>query len=196
MLDDMKNSVHNQLNALCGTFTYTQENKAVLSGISNQLIEGKKGVLLRGNVGSGKTTIMKAFWMSLRTTKMGFGMKSALSLAGEFAKGGYDEIDRYIKKPKSDTFTGIFCFDDLGMEGNSKFYGNDLNVMAAIISHRYELFKQGYLTHFTTNMTDEEIEYNYGDAALSRLYEMCQFYVLGSGNSKDWRKRMVYDGRV
>lgn len=186
-VDKLKNIVHVHLTKDCEGYQYTEENKSVLASISSQIVENKKGVLLRGNVGSGKTTIMKAFWNALSSAEIGFGMKTSLTVSGEFATKGHNGISKYISKPK-DRFTGIFCFDDLGMEGNSKFYGNDLNVMASIIAYRYELFKQGIVTHFTTNLTNKEIEFNYGDAALSRLHEMCEFYTLGDGDSIDWRK--------
>ena len=66
-----------------------------------------------------------------------------------------------------------YCFDDLGIEGNLKYYGNECNVMAEILLSRYDLFvSQKIITHITTNLSASEIEELYGNRIRSRMREM------------------------
>lgn len=181
MLND---KVHKALLESCKDFKYTKENKEILSKICEH-IESKnpKGILLAGNVGSGKTTIMHSIWKTVAHTELKFAYKTSRQIAREYAKQGYDGIESYMRANID------FCFDDLGAETNARFYGDEVNVFAEIIQDRYELFRfLKYRSHFTTNLTTQEIEKNYGDRVLSRLYEMCEFYILGTGESKDYRK--------
>lgn len=173
------------------------QNKEVLNQLlyyfnSDETFSGdfNKGIMLRGNVGSGKSCFMRIFQlMNLKPLIY----KPCKDVAAEYSEGGFKEIRKYGKG--SIRFFGerkelvTFCFDDLGTEYNSKFYGNESNVMADIIHERYELFKtEGLLTHFTTNLTRTETKEKYGDRILSRLEEMCNFITLGNGaDSIDFR---------
>ncbi|MGC4128512.1 MAG: RteC domain-containing protein [Bergeyella sp.] len=75
------------------------------------------------------------------------------------------------QKPK------YLCFDDLGTETSSKYFGNDCNVMAEILLTRYDLFKEkGILTHITTNLSATEIESQYGNRLRSRMREMFNLF--------------------
>ena len=66
-----------------------------------------------------------------------------------------------------------WCFDDLGVEPNTKVYGNSCNVMAEILLDRYDQFtRHGMLTHLTTNLNADMLEQLYGDRVRSRLREM------------------------
>lgn len=105
-------------------------------------------------------------------------------------QSGYEILEKYsngnlshdIRTPKS------YCFDDLGTETTSKYFGNDCNVMAEILLTRYDLFKEkGIITHLTTNLSATEIESQYGNRLRSRMREM--FNLFGyEENSGDKRK--------
>ena len=136
----------------------------------------KKGILLTGPIGCGKTTLMtlvKYFFQPMRR----FQVKSSRDIAFEFEKEGYKVINRYCKPPSTRSYPnpvlGIFCFDDLGIEQTQKHFGNECNVMAEILLSRYDLFiSKGIPTHLTTNLSASEIEEKYGNRVRSRMREM------------------------
>ena len=81
-----------------------------------------------------------------------------------------------------------YCFDDLGIENNIKYYGNECNVMAEILLSRYDLFiGRGLITHITTNLSATEIEEAYGNRLRSRLREMVNLIGFDQG-VKDKRR--------
>jgi len=125
----------------------------------------KKGILLSGPIGCGKTSLMtliRFFYPEQRH----YILKSSREISFEFEKEGFRVINRYGK-------TGIFCFDDLGIEQPQKHFGNECNVMAEILLSRYELFiSKGIPTHLTTNLSASEIESIYGNRVRSRMREM------------------------
>jgi DNA replication protein DnaC len=96
-----------------------------------------------------------------------FQVKSARSIAHEFNNEGFSVIDTYGHRKRT------ICFDDLGVEQNIKFYGNECNTIAEILLHRSEILKNNKIvTHATTNLTANEIEKIYGTRVRSRLREM------------------------
>ena len=129
-------------------------------------IDLNKGILLIGPVGSGKTSIMTILRQFLFRDDY-YLIKSARDIAFEYQKEGIDTIQKYGKQYKS------LCIDDLGVENNTKFYGNECNTIAEIMLHRYDLLiNQKIKTHATTNLNAEELEELYGNRVRSRLRSM------------------------
>lgn len=150
----------------------------------------KKGIMVRGNVGTGKTIAMLVFQYNPQRhynfTKP-FRLISTRQIQQEFANNGFKELEKYSTKSfqtssfaygKDKPFAR--CFDDLGVENhNAKFYGQDCNVIAEILLDRYEMFvKYGMITHATTNLTPTELSKIYGDRVRSRMAEMFNDFVL------------------
>lgn len=172
-------------------YVVDEENKPVLAQLVHYFaqtggsnLNTKKGVLLAGNVGSGKTMLMEIFNQLVRRSNP-FYKTTARQVAKDYAADGLTALVRYLKQFRK-TPAGLvpvdFFFDDLGAEDNKKHYGNEANVMAEVIYDRYELYiRFGTRTHFTTNLTPEELEEKYGVRAYSRLCQMCNFLVLGNG---------------
>jgi len=136
----------------------------------------KKGILINGPVGCGKTSLMtliKAFFPKEKQ----YTLKSVREITFEFEKEGFRVINRYsnlafCNSPFSRT-NRAFCFDDLGTEQPIRYFGNECNVMAEILLSRYDLFIQkGVLTHITTNLSASELESMYGSRVRSRMREM------------------------
>lgn len=128
-----------------------------------------KGLLLYGNVGSGKTDLLRslqrALW--LMQSPIAFAYVNLKQVGEEFGTGGYAALHRYARRH--------WMFDELGQleketVGN---YANKVNVADSIILTRYEQFRYGYLTHFTTNLSKEEMAEYYDNRVWSRLQEMC-----------------------
>ena len=118
-------------------------------------------------------------------------MISCRDVSFQFIREGYSVIQKYstesfrfrgsLKEPK------IYCFDDLGVENNLKYYGNECNVMAEILLSRYDLFiSQDMRTHITTNLNSTEIETIYGNRVRSRMRKM--FNLISFESTIDKRK--------
>jgi hypothetical protein len=97
----------------------------------------------------------------------------------EFFSKGFDTITKYGKsfyKLEGVCLPKTYCFDDLGFENEAMYYGNQCDVMKEIILSRYDLFESvGMMTHFTTNLSIQELETRYGKNAMSRLEAMVNF---------------------
>lgn len=171
----------NTINQMLYYFNGMQQFKGDLS----------RGLIIQGNVGSGKSKLMQIFQlMSLRP----FIYKPSRDVAWEYSTKGMQELHAYGKGSVivhgQERIYKTYNFDDLGAERTTKFFGQEANVMAEIIQARYELFKDGLLTHYTTNLSRNEIYEMYGDRILSRLDETCNWLVLGKGaDSTDRRTR-------
>lgn len=129
-------------------------------------IDLNKGILLIGPVGSGKTSIMNILRQFLFREEY-YLIKSARDIAFEYQKDGVEIIQKYGKQHNT------LCIDDLGVENNSKFYGNECNTIAEILLQRYELLTNFNIkTHTTTNLNADELEELYGNRVRSRLRSM------------------------
>ncbi|MFT3738462.1 MAG: AAA family ATPase [Breznakibacter sp.] len=132
----------------------------------------KKGVLLTGPVGCGKTSLMTV----LRFFQPGdnrYIVKSCRDVSFEFIQEGYSVIQKYSKQAFNQDKPKMYCFDDLGTENNLKYYGNECNVMTEILLSRYDHFvTRQMITHITTNLNSSEIESLYGIRVRSRMREM------------------------
>ena len=130
-------------------------------------IDLDKGILLNGPVGCGKTSLM-TLMRHFTYPDYHFVIKSSRDIASEFNLEGYSIIQKYGKSQNK-----IYCFDDLGVENNMKYYGNECNTVAEILLQRYDLqVMEGTVTHATTNLNAGELEELYGNRVRSRLRSM------------------------
>ncbi len=150
----------------------------------------KKGIMMFGGVGCGKTTLLKMFHAN---PKQSYAVAKCNDIAASFSKGGYEDINKYFAPLKLDTdifgyrSKGIF-FDDLGTEKSKKYFGNEANVMEEIILSWYDGFLQfPERLHLTTNLSVEDIESLYGTRVRSRMREMFNVFIFPE-NAPDRRK--------
>ncbi|WP_238769372.1 P-loop NTPase family protein [Maribellus maritimus] len=149
-----------------------------------------KGILLAGPVGAGKTVLFSLLNWFFPKNKQ-YKIKPTREISFEFEKEGYRVITRYGKPTvhmgTNINTTGIYCFDDLGIEQPQKYFGNECNVMAEILLSRYDLFVSKRIpTHVTTNLSASELESVYGNRVRSRLREMFNLVAFDK-NSRDKR---------
>lgn len=148
----------------------------------------RKGILLTGPVGCGKTSLMKLLSLFLPAHNR-YAVKSCRDISFEFIKDGYHVVSHY-SQPRLLFFNNrpnAYCFDDLGLESNLKYYGNECNVLGEILLSRYDHFvTNGLMTHATTNLNSTEIEQMYGNRVRSRMREMFNLVAFHK-NAKDKR---------
>jgi hypothetical protein len=152
-------------------------------------IDLTKGILLTGPPGCGKTAIMNVL-QSMCYLPWRFLIKTSRQAAQEFARQGYEVIDKYTIKhlgPNGRPIT--ICFDDLGCESNISYYGTRINTMAEILPARYDLFmKHKVHTHVTTNLNSAGLEARYGVHIRNRMSEMFNLITFPK-DSQDKRRR-------
>jgi len=145
-----------------------------------------KGILLSGPIGCGKTSLMNLM-KYLTPSEFKFSIKPCRDISFEFIQDGYNVIHKYSKGQLYKSEPKIYCFDDLGLENNLKYFGNECNVMAEILLSRYDLFISRQIqSHITTNLSATEIENQYGNRLRSRMREMLNLIAFSS-HTKDKR---------
>ena len=177
---------------VCEDFEVTESNRDLLSDIfywaigwqSHTPLSVKKGLWLKGNVGSGKSTILKAvraFDSKIKGTKNGFYLggfritnTSVVCMA--YSKEGMPALDQYL-------INETHAFDELGREPvSSNYFGTPLNVLQHIFQMRYD---RKILTHVSTNIMDDgEIIKRYGEHIYDRCVEMFNFVTVETEYSR------------
>jgi DNA replication protein DnaC len=143
-------------------------------------LDPKKGLMLVGDVGTGKSLLMEILQDITRGIKgYGFRIFKAADIADEYALGSRGEA--YGEQLRNGRYK-IFrmCIDDLGFEPVKVLnYGNESIPLAHILIKRSRLFDQySEITHLTTNLSADEIERLYGDRIRDRLRKMCNVITL------------------
>lgn len=131
----------------------------------------KFGLVLYGNVGSGKTMLLNSLTQLFFRT--GCFMPHTISTTAA-------ELQRYyVQDQSAEGFYGvaknskILLLDDLGCEPeNCIIYGTSYHPISEIIYHRY---RNQLTTILTTNLTDSELASRYGPRIMDRLEESFDF---------------------
>ena len=139
-------------------------------------LDQRKGLWIYGNVGTGKSTLLRA----LRAFDLvtggnddrsgrpcgGFRIEAASTVANRFVTDGLGGIAGCCNG-------ALTCaFDEVGREPLPvRYYGTEVNVMQYVFQMRYD-FRHSSRTHVTTNMLPEEIPFRYGDYIADRVNEM------------------------
>lgn len=163
--------------AVNGIFKPTEIQSAIMNdlfkyfmGKEDTPLDVKKGVLLIGSYGAGKTEIMRAFC----TTQFGkFNpqrnekacvMTSAIEMVDHYNKES--DFNHYYKNN--------LYIDDFGSEQRAKYMAKDAE---PILTKFLELWymKSKHKLYITTNATKEELQEKYGGRVFSRLHQLCTF---------------------
>lgn len=171
-------------------FQIFKEDKDLLFKLCNYIIKDeemcakleidlKKGLLLTGPVGCGKTSLMKLIKYLVPHQKA-YEVIPCRNITFAFNHIGYKTIEDFGD-------SGYFCFDDLGVEPKGRFFGQDCNVLGEILISRHELLLQHKVrTHVTTNLNAMELEEMYGERVRSRMRKLFNLIAFEK-NSKDKR---------
>lgn len=196
-MQELKHQFNAVANELTGEFIVNNENKDILTTLfyyftandtefkkeALKTVKNKpslnKGILLIGNMGSGKTQILDIFkqlkWQS-------FSRCTVYDVVEAFEKNGEKGLDIF--------FRGNRFFDELGAERQAAFYGTKEDVLTRILEKRYSSFRDlGLKTHVTTNLSQKQIANRYGQRLEGRILEMFNIiYLGGSTDYTDFRK--------
>jgi DNA replication protein DnaC len=150
--------------------------------------KGKKGVLLIGSYGVGKSAMMRILQRLFTDSEARFKWVSAYELRDMSESLTLSEIKEYYGYE----YKGDLYVDDIGIALDVKRFGNTVNVISEIILERYDLFvESGFRTHFSSNLatkvTDPKVatlETMYGKRVLDRMFEMCKIVVHPGKESK------------
>lgn len=146
-----------------------------LGRASEHSLELKKGILLTGSVGSGKTLLLrllKALVDIIDYSPRKFNIVGISDLDNNISiEGNFSPLKKYTK--------GIYCFDDIGVEHDTEILGASTMLVPRLILERYNLFQKiGLVTHATSNLTIAEMQQKYGERVGSRMREMFNEVVL------------------
>lgn len=187
VLDDYN---HDCFDLMCYYFIGDEENflkKCRLLQVEDASIN--KGLLLAGNVGTGKTRLMDLFRRNNR--QVYFTRHAKNNIVDEFNKSGGKNKEKEIPpeylepfKLSINDFTTFYqplaglCIDDIGSERIKKDYGNTYNVIGDLIDQRHLNKYYGLFLHGTTNLSADDLKIHYGERLLSRFNEMFNWIIL------------------
>jgi len=143
-----------------------------------------KGILITGEVGVGKSVILKAFANALKHWGKSYRFVNCADVVLEYENTGI--LTRYMGNEAG--YSGKpakFCFDELGRETMPALhYGNKRNVLQHILAYRYNHWQSfGLITHATTNASPMELVSLYGEHIADRIKEMFNTIVM-TGESR------------
>lgn len=155
----------------------TDENRHIIGQVAlwyswDERFKGdvRKGLMIRGNVGTGKSLIVQALCEIIRAYEILVPcFLHATELSDLYTRDDVDGIDRAKKR----SYTII---DDVGVEAiETKNYGNIKEPFNDVFDYRYRNNKR---TIITTNLTPSEIEETYGTRIIDRFRECMNDLVL------------------
>jgi DNA replication protein DnaC len=157
--------------------------------LKNHFGKSKKGVLVIGNIGAGKSALMKIMQRVFKDSKSKFRLVNAYDLKDLSEIYTISQIkEMYGFDLKHDLY-----IDDIGFSVDVKRYGNTVNIITEILMDRYDLFvSTGIKTHLSSNiMTHIVNDINnkptlkiiYGARIVDRIKEMCEVIIF-KGNSQ------------
>lgn len=147
---------------------------AILPQGKNMTINHRKGILLKGPTGCGKTLLMSSLASMLselnmqyrsntRELPMTMSIISTRAMAEQFARSGYEALEAMVNEP-------ILCMDDIGSEPELQSnFGTKVNIVNEVIDRRY---MANLLTFGTTNLDKFDAAHGYDDRILRRMREM------------------------
>ena len=134
----------------------------------------KRGVILQGNVGCGKTTLARALFRTMQ-----FHGAPAVGCTEASLSQAYKESEReqYWRLKNA----GRLFIDDLGAGYTSvKNYGEEFSPIIDVLTHFY---KERKTLVITTNLKMQGIADKYGVRIADRLGELCNFIELSNTQS-------------
>lgn len=145
-----------------------------------------KGIMLFGDVGCGKTTLMQIFRRIAQDYNNNFEIYSERSIVRSYAENGVKGLEPFLQNRISNEYNVVnaypkrICIDDYSAtDQEAKYYGQNLNVVKEVLLDRYDL---GIKTHLTTNIDINKALQIAGERLADRFKEMFHFVLLPGGS--------------
>lgn len=167
-------------------FVLDERNEKVISNLvayftrqEDSELKLNKGICLFGNIGTGKSTIMKELsrFTNDHNLETMFDFIYMDDVYTECDSTGLSSLDSYKFR--------ACCFDDIGMraESNVNNFGTKINSYKELVRRQYNRFSRPTpsLSHYTTNITYNDERHIkdmikvFGSRELDRFREMCNF---------------------
>jgi DNA replication protein DnaC len=146
----------------------------------------KRGLFVTGDTGTGKTFALMLIAERCKIKRRDAGYVTAQEFSNLVSKeGSYNAVKKFTTDLKAeawhqgrwDTHSYEFVdliIDDVGAENEAIHFGRHSESLVELIAARYDLWRErGVRTHFTSNLTTDQIEERYGKRIASRIFEMC-----------------------
>lgn len=171
---------------LSGGYLYDGENREAINACIDVLEKNETGLVIIGNPGSGKTLFFEMAQRIIHPlNKSAFVRLSVLDIVLKFNDKAVGHSVFRLWKDKN-----VF-FDDLGTEDKGYLWGEKVEVFEKFIQFRYDLFRNSKVkTHFTTNLSGEQLKERYGLRCYSRLNEMCTIVMMGASSKYSDRRKL------
>lgn len=141
-------------------------------------LDSRKGILLIGGMGCGKSTIMKAFCTTHFTKFIPGQDPHPVQITSAIAM-----IDYYNDQGNFEQFLSRDLYiDDFGSEQRAKYMSKDDDPILSKFLERF--YSTGNRVFATTNLNKEELLDKYGRRVYSRLHELCNIIEM---QDKDFR---------
>lgn len=158
-------------------------------------LDRKKGLLIVGPTGTGKSTLFMTFQKIIEDAQPGYFLKmqGCREIKDLWKTKDWKIINQLKGRNENRQITNPvkmeLVLDDLGMDVPFKDFGTEVDLTGDILEARYNIFRDhGIRTHATTNLSTalkidgkviNEIEARYGTRVYSRIREMFNILVLG-----------------
>jgi len=180
-------------------FVIDENNRKQVEAIEAYFLNGlslnsKKGLLIIGSVGTGKTTLFKIAKELNRSRSCIYDLKitASFDICKDFMKDGYDGYGKYTEFVINEIQRGIYngakeielVIDDLGYDKPVQYFGNTVDITGELLLRRYDNFiRYGNRTHATSNLDIKDLKDRYGIRVYDRMIEMFNIVVL-TGDSR------------
>ena len=187
------------LNLVSPGFKVSPRNKDVITNIffwmcpefGESCFDPKKGLLLWGGVGTGKTTLIKGIQKFLtfrnqgiyacQNKNIGFELVSAAEISLRYASEGMKVLEKWTDREQ----ISDLAIDEIGREEISSHFGTKCNTIQTVLQLRYE-HRHKVLTLGTTNidMESDDFANRYGNYIYDRSKEMFNIIEIGGSSRR------------
>ena len=152
--------------AVCQYFANDPDFEKIKEGFSL-----KKGLMIVGRTGTGKTHLMRNFQNNPRCH---YKMIKCSEVAAQFSMNGSGELYKHSRCYDQFAYKKIGkCFDDVGAEDIGVNFSNKCDTMKNVLSDLYDNERENYfIIHITSNLLPKQLEERYGERLASRFKEM------------------------
>lgn len=162
----------------------TADTEKVLRSASNWIKSGKRGLLLYGNCGTGKTKLMQALSHLFVYYTGNRIYPPPVYSAAEIVRLSLSKDEKEMIRFDGLKTARYVMIDDIGTEpANVKNWGTDTSPVIDVIYSRYDAMK---VTVLSTNWNMEMIGKTYGPRIYDRL---CEMYDRISFNFQSFRQK-------